>query len=1055
MLYSSKAHWPEYRLFSCSESCGRIQICHSGLNEKKEILEALETATTDGVSCFKTIVDSPPQEGRWAFLHELQSIRQGLLIYAASQKVLTDLVHLTGVSSNVKPGNRVKLLDKYKQAGERVFTVSAVNDNLVTLQDIDHAVDLKDTIVTGDPIEVGFVDTTLTNKWKNLEREDPVIFSKFLEFASDHGYGEALESARRTAKLGSLLQALAENSDVIEILQIILKHHAFPACLSLNTPNLMTQDSLLLARLLEMSTVGSRLMSPVVQSPHENPVSKVILSPGATPMHTLDKNTALEEQCLVGTFTELGLNAAAMDGLSCRELWSTGEARKQIPSRLILVSHYCSRAMLRGVQLQSKVIIQFQTISLNGFAELIPQSLMKQCNQTCLVKASLREGWLNKNMKKQRKKYKLSHHYLRIGDAVRMTTHYSRKEIIELDKRVAAAWEAARLLLVSTEEQAEKLLAAGQRGPESAALASSVDPNEQEGEIQGSQSTAASAVASASPDTQTTSFLEDGRKKQKSKARQLSVTTQLPPFITGGDVNVNTLNFLVTARVSKRLSETELLNPALLASGIFEEIRGYVSDAGAGLENTKKQRNLAKDSDVFSAIYKVLTCGFEGDLLPPTNAPYASVALQVAGFLRVELEESKSFPWEKVVQATGDGAFKEKQYAAAAKHLKAKAQKFINLFTPCVTVVDDAAQLLKLPDRSKTKARVAKKLKNVFKHRRKTLAASPELCKNSGELHQLSRMLVTWWVHGSAPRQEDKEGHKHHRTVADTFKSARLLFASFVFQNGHDQKKIATEIFQAGCAKNKFSVPDGWALKASKQDAGSLEVSFADIKKGVDASLMYLTAHLGFLDISDWSLPMRAAQELADACGKHAVVPMDMLIDSAAGNILKSYQCIILQNEGIKVLTQAFGKSAKAVDKAYLKYVFTFLASVHAWKGSSRTKHGSLVDLFKKYEKTPTDSEKQDVLAQWNMNFPELECPWKRNKRIQKSMLKKGTAYKTPHRDLGKAASRLTDYHCPADIALRIEDLSGLAKPDEAQGCTGDSAECMASEYNAELSYSL
>lgn len=62
-------------------------------------------------------------------------------------------------------------------------------------------------------MEVAFVETTLQNTWGSLEHEDPVLYARFLEFAGQHGYAEALETAKKTLNLAGLLQALSNTSD--------------------------------------------------------------------------------------------------------------------------------------------------------------------------------------------------------------------------------------------------------------------------------------------------------------------------------------------------------------------------------------------------------------------------------------------------------------------------------------------------------------------------------------------------------------------------------------------------------------------------------------------------------------------------------------------------------------------------------------------------------------------------------------------------------------------------------------------------------------------------
>lgn len=108
---------------------------------------------------------------------------------------------------------------------------------------------------------------------------------------------------------------------VIEMLQVILGQHALPGCLALNASNLLVQESLLFVRLLEKHLAGSPLLAPVGQGESANPVKDVSVSRHASPMFELSKTDELGLQCLAGTYTELGLNAAALESLSCFEHW--------------------------------------------------------------------------------------------------------------------------------------------------------------------------------------------------------------------------------------------------------------------------------------------------------------------------------------------------------------------------------------------------------------------------------------------------------------------------------------------------------------------------------------------------------------------------------------------------------------------------------------------------------------------------------------------------------------------------------------------------------------
>lgn len=56
------------------------------------------------------------------------------------------------------------------------------------------------------------MDTALNGSWRTVESEDPDISARFLDFATQNGYGEALETGRKTGDFGGLLRSLKEHS---------------------------------------------------------------------------------------------------------------------------------------------------------------------------------------------------------------------------------------------------------------------------------------------------------------------------------------------------------------------------------------------------------------------------------------------------------------------------------------------------------------------------------------------------------------------------------------------------------------------------------------------------------------------------------------------------------------------------------------------------------------------------------------------------------------------------------------------------------------------------
>lgn len=211
-----------------------------------------------------------------------------------------------------------------------------------------------------------------------------------------------------------------------------------------------------------------------------------------------------------------------------------------------------------------------------------------------------------------------------------MTTRYSYDEIVELDQKVAAAWLTGRHLLAASEKQTAKLEAGSVSRAENQALPSSTEEHYSRSSTTNlSQPTTELAETLAPSESESAALLQDGWKRLKNDSSQLETPETLRSFVTGGSINVNAMNLLSTANICKNLLTSELSNPTLFALSVLANLRGYINDSEAGLSSSKKQRKLAKGSDVFAALFRFLSCGLEGDLLPPLFAPFASAALQI------------------------------------------------------------------------------------------------------------------------------------------------------------------------------------------------------------------------------------------------------------------------------------------------------------------------------------------------------------------------------------------------------------------------------------------
>ncbi|KAL8428548.1 hypothetical protein Efla_003319 [Eimeria flavescens] len=1040
----------------------------ASINNRKEHLERLEAGTADGASCLKALADRVDKAWMGSFPHELLHIREGILIQAAAHKLLEDLRRTSAdTSSKVRAGSKVKILDASRYSGEQVFVVRSVEGKKVKLDGIDRAVEQSDLIAAADPMEIRFVDTLLQNSWRELETEDTALFTRLLEYAELHGFDESLKTAQATGNFSGLFETVIRRSTVArllagvrellgapspsppegkkatkkwkdastshsiftaaaaakmaETLEVLIAHYAFPGCLSLTASNLLVQGSVLLVRLLERYMIGSELASPMGQVLNDNPVTRFHLASGGSPIQKISGNKTLQAQCQVGVYSELGVNATAVANLSCHAHWQRVHKDPLGPGSSLEVPTSCLCVPP---------------------TELLPPGLLHGCNSDCLVKVSMRDQWINQEAMRQRKRLAPTPTDLMIGDALRMSGHFSYAELTDLDKKLAAAWMAGRLLLEAAREPAKKLVT------EAASESRAQQPvTEAQVPYEGTEQASSMATDAAEDEqssSQSASLLESESQQEPESSTSRNSDA---PFVVGGDVNAAALNLLSTVQICKSLLGQGVPNLALLAQSVFTNIRGYISAAGAGLQNSKEQRKVAKGSKEYSALYQYFMCGFNGELLPSLFAPFASVGLQVASFLRVELEESKSFPWSKVVQLAGEGVFSPKAYDSALKHLEKKAKKFFDNFTPCVANVKQPANLLMLPQGMQKKGSLLKRLKGlVSKSKGRRTKADEGMCETSGEQQQLARMLVAWWALGPLVSQE---GPRTPITVANTFKSARVLFTNLVFFSGQDPTEIGMELIRVGCKSNKFFVPPGWAMGSKKEKASSKPLSFKDISPKMSASLKFLQSTLGSADPSEWTLPLRVSQKVVDACGRNDVVSFEELLSTDEGSkLLNGFQCIKLQEQAVQVLSKVLGKRSKTVNQGLVYVLHRFFEGVHVFKMSKGV--SGISAAFGKFVNTSDEAEKQAILQELNGAFPSVDCAWKHNERAKDAMLRKATSYSPPPPPPGLIAAAATDLHCPAAATLRVEDFAKASQPQMTDFCTSSSAQCSVSNVDEE-----
>ena len=107
------------------------------------------------------------------------------------------------------------------------------------------------------------------------------------------------------------------------------------------------------------------------------------------------------------------------------------------------------------------------------------------------------------------------------------------------------------------------------------------------------------------------------------------------------------------------------------------------------------------------------------------------------------------------------------------------------------------------------------------------------------------------------------------------------------------------------------------------------------------------------------------------------------------------YRLVLLfPDESIRLLSKVFGRRSTTVDTGKLHVVFRFLTGINAWRASDDT--SSLSKALGKFTSTSQNAEQEAVLADWNGEFPSVDCPWKKNNRALNAMVEKGTSRLLP-----------------------------------------------------------
>ncbi|KAL8433279.1 hypothetical protein ACSSS7_004064 [Eimeria intestinalis] len=290
---------------------------------------------------------------------------------------------------------------------------------------------------------------------------------------------------------------------------------------------------------------------------------------------------------------------------------------------------------------------------------------------------------------------------------------------------------------------------------------------------------------------------------------------------------------------------------------------------GANLQRRAEMRKAARGSMVFSSFFRLLSCRLNDDAewLHKRFLPFASLAVRIALFLRVEVEEQSSKGWYAAVQVFGVGDFNPKAFRKVASRMEGHAKKFINKFMGGFGK-KATGKLEKLKNR----------IKHLFRGEKKTAARNLTTVHRIG--HVFAKLLLFMWTVGGK-RQFDSKS-----SVDRNFYFARLYQALTILNHGENPVKPIIDGIKIACKKTLSSVRhDNWDLLARKKNVIG---SFAD-ELGAAAAW-------GFATGSSFSELYEAGHALAKACKGQG--SLDLTEQRTSYRILlEHHQCMKLQSQ--------------------------------------------------------------------------------------------------------------------------------------------------------------
>ncbi|CDI80239.1 hypothetical protein, conserved [Eimeria praecox] len=213
-----------------------------------------------------------------------------------------------------------------------------------------------------------------------------------------------------------------------------------------------------------------------------------------------------------------------------------------------------------------------------------------------------------------------------------------------------------------------------------------------------------------------------------------------------------------------RMAGFRLPHLQLLALAVATDLRHHASIVGANLQSSKKMRKLAKKSRDFSAFFKLLSCHATDDTeaLCKVFGPFASLAIRIALFLRVEVEEHANKGWTEVVGVFSGRVSERKLYDKAVQQVAANARKFIEKFMGGFGY-----------EATGKVERVKKRIRNIFRRPR---GKAPQNSGHHKVGHDFAKLILIMWTNGSQ--------HLTPSKVEDAFRRAREYQTLAILNHG-------------------------------------------------------------------------------------------------------------------------------------------------------------------------------------------------------------------------------------------------------------------------------